>query len=729
MMNWVLSLSEVQPRHQPLVGGKCFALAQMAHAGIRVPDTLCVTTEAYERYVASTGLRERILLELSRKNFADMRWEEMWDAALRIRNMFATKPMPADLSTELVDRLVPHFRSQSVVVRSSAPGEDSANVSFAGLHESFVNVHGIERILEHIRLVWASLWSDVALLYRQELGLDVGSSTMGVAVQEIIRGDRSGVAFSRSPTESSEAVIEAVHGLNQGLVDGTVEPDRWILDRATGEVLSHTAAQREQLAAPGEQGVQLESVPDHLASRPPLTDAEVRDVFRRVQELEALFGGAQDVEWTWDGEDLVVLQSRPITTLGPDDQDDERRWYLSLRRSFENLKNLRHQIEGELIPEMIHEANQLAAQPVAPLSDEGLAAEIERRQAIYENWINVYWAEFIPFAHGIRLFGQVYNDALHPDDPYEFMDLLAATEMASLERNRALERMAALVRANPRLAARLRVRELAEIDEEFREFMDGFVERFGDLSCAITGGSRCEKTPDALIKILLEMAVHPPASTKMTVRDVEVLREDYLAQFQGPEKTQAEELLDLARASYRLRDDDNIYLGKIEAEVLAGVQEGRRRLREEGWPDVDSFDVDDVVGALGDSSYVRKVKPDEEKSDAFEMRARQLVGQPAGPGVARGPARVILSPADLASFEHGDVLVCDAVDPNMTFVVPLAAGVVERRGGMLIHGAIIAREYGLPCVTGVPDAVTFIHTGDTITVDGYLGIVTLDHRE
>ena len=66
-----------------------------------------------------------------------------------------------------------------------------------------------------------------------------------------------------------------------------------------------------------------------------------------------------------------------------------------------------------------------------------------------------------------------------------------------------------------------------------------------------------------------------------------------------------------------------------------------------------------------------------------------------------------------------------AVDPNMTFVVPLAADVVERRGGMLIHGAIIAREYGLPCVTGIPDATTLIRTGDQITVDGFLGIVTI----
>jgi pyruvate,water dikinase len=101
------------------------------------------------------------------------------------------------------------------------------------------------------------------------------------------------------------------------------------------------------------------------------------------------------------------------------------------------------------------------------------------------------------------------------------------------------------------------------------------------------------------------------------------------------------------------------------------------------------------------------------------------VGQPAGPGLSRGNARVIRHHLDLQDFKNAEILVCDSVDPNMTFVIPLAAGVVERRGGMLIHGAIIAREYGLPCVTGIPDATSLIRTGDEITVDGYLGIVTI----
>jgi pyruvate,water dikinase len=102
------------------------------------------------------------------------------------------------------------------------------------------------------------------------------------------------------------------------------------------------------------------------------------------------------------------------------------------------------------------------------------------------------------------------------------------------------------------------------------------------------------------------------------------------------------------------------------------------------------------------------------------------VGQPAGPGIARGRARIVGSARDAVDFKDQEILVCDAIDPNMTFIVPLAAGVVERRGGMLIHGAIIAREYGLPCVTGVPAAVDSIRTGDVITVDGYLGIVTVE---
>jgi pyruvate,water dikinase len=726
-MRWIVPLAQVVEEDRPRVGGKCYALAMMARDGFKIPEAVCVTTHAYDQYVGSSGLRERILLELSRKDFKDMRWEEIWDAALRIRSMFLNKPMAGDLHISLKAFLQNRFGEGPVVVRSSAPGEDSAGASFAGLHESYVNIRGGEAILEHIRLVWASLWSDAALLYRQELGLDVARSSMAVLVQEIIVGERSGVAFSTNPTEPARALLESVHGLNQGLVDGTVEPDRWVLDRVTGRIVSHTPAPRDQYVVCTPDGVRLAALPANLSGAAPLRPEETSRVLEIAMRAEKLFGAPQDVEWTFREGTLWVLQSRPITTVSSDDPEDKRAWYLTLRRSFDNLKVLRNKIENELIPAMMEEAAQLAAIDLQQLSDRDLAADIRKRADIVNQWTTVYWEEFIPFAHGVRLFGQVYNDAMRPEDPYEFMDLLAATGMESIARNQMLEELATRLRNDASLCQRLQSGDSSSIDAEFQGLLDAFITRYGDLSCSVTGASQCRQGPEAIIGVVLEMAAHPPAPVRHETSNVDTLRRKFLEHFEAEQQAQALELLELARKSYQLRDDDNIHLGRIEAQRQAAVNEAERRVRERSVSGVDSRSEAELLQAFS----VPGAAPEKAAAQQalvvgdFKMRPRQLIGQPAGPGIARGTARVLTDAADLTRFKYGEVLVCDAIDPNMTFVVPLAAAVVERRGGMLIHGAIIAREYGLPCVTGVPDATSLIQTGDLLTVDGYLGIITV----
>jgi pyruvate,water dikinase len=207
-----------------------------------------------------------------------------------------------------------------------------------------------------------------------------------------------------------------------------------------------------------------------------------------------------------------------------------------------------------------------------------------------------------------------------------------------------------------------------------------------------------------------------------------ILERNFFSRFEKDQKEFAAELLDLGRASYRLRDDDNIYMGKIQAQIVAAAEEGKRRLRAKGRVLPFQAEGMEVAGALKDPHYrFKKESPAgiKGKKENAEIRSRQLVGQPAGPGIAAGTARVILRAEDLFAFRPGEILVCDAIEPNMTFVVPMAAGIVERRGGMLIHGAIIAREYGIPCVTGIPDATSLIPNGTRVTVDGYLGIVTI----
>ncbi|MFZ0450431.1 MAG: PEP/pyruvate-binding domain-containing protein [Desulfatiglandaceae bacterium] len=723
-MKRILSAEEIQSGDRNRVGGKGYALSLLAQSGFRIPRTVCITSDAYREYVSRTGLRERILLELHRKDFKEMRWEEIWDCATRIRNMFLVKPLPEDLALEIRDNIGRLLGERTVAVRSSAPGEDDAHSSFAGLHESFVNVTGAESILKHIRMVWASLWSDAALLYRQEIGLDVEESSMAVVVQETVVGDRSGVVFTRSPNDEDQGVVESVYGLNQGLVDGTVEPDRWIIDRSHNRIVEHTSPERKYWMVPGPNSVRLVELPGDKSARPPLSIEEVNSVFKSALNAEAFFKMPQDVEWTYEGDSLVLLQSRPITTLRSQKPEDERIWYLSLHRSFENLKRLRRKIEEELIPRMISVAESMVGTDLAQLSDRALAVEIRKRREINQKWVDIYWADFIPYAHGVRLFGQVYNDALQPTDPYEFLDLLTNTDMASLERNNMLTDLAATIRSDEHLAEELKQGDYSALDARFLSRIDEFIQKFGDLSCAVTGGKNCVLGTGPLYRLLLEMADHPSRNGVRKKKDrISRLHQNYIDSFDDDQKERAEELLELARSSYRLRDDDNIYLGRIEAQVLAAVQEARRRLEEQTGNQTPEV----LVQVLGEADFGSEdQKPSlGGKTPGFGYQARQLIGQPAGPGISSGRARVIHNHSDLADFRYGEVLVCDAVDPNVTFVIPLAAAVVERRGGMLIHGAIIAREYGLPCITGIPDATTLIQTGDEITVDGYLGIVTI----
>jgi pyruvate,water dikinase len=692
----------------------------MNQAGIFVPDTVVLTVDAYAHFLSENLLKERVTLELSRKPLEEMRWEEVWDTALRIRHMFLSHPITGPTVEMLRGLCEGRFRNRPLVVRSSAPGEDDAQSSFAGLHESFVNVRGLDAVIDRVRQVWASLWSDAALLYRREMGLDVESSAMAVIIQVMVDGNRSGVVFSRNPVDDAQGVVEAVYGLNQGLVDGTVAPDRWVFVREGRRMSHHPPENREQAVFPHGDGIRLQTLPAHLADKPPLTVREARKVFDLGMALEVLFGHGVDSEWTFEDQWLVVLQARPVTTGEGSSGADQRPWYLSLRRSFDSLQDLRRQIETEYLPEMARVADSLASVDLGRLDNDALADEIARRSEINAHWNGVYWRDFIPMAHGARLFGQVYNDRVKPESPFEFLSLLTGTDLKSLARNRRL------------LAMGERLRQMTPDDGDSPDYsdesvwkeLDAFLSDFGGTHQS--GGGPVDRSAEQalLASLLKEFARSSPekAILKPQGSNSEALKRRYLESFPESEIPFGEALLDLARASYRLRDDDNIVLGRIEAQLNAALEEARHRLAQS----TIRKGNDRLVSALGGAFGPTMARSASSASPPTNVRARQLVGQPAGVGIARGPARVVGTADDLFAFKAGEVLVCDAVDPNMTFVVPLAAAVVERRGGMLIHGAIIAREYGLPCITGVPEATGFIRTGDWLTVDGYLGIIYVD---
>lgn len=720
----ILTLFEIGEKDRPAVGGKASTLARLARQGFPVPPAICVPTHFYLKYLKETGIGEKISLELSRKDSAQMRWEEVWDCALRIRNFFLRTPMPPSLTTAVAPLLENRFGNGPVAVRSSAPGEDDAQSSFAGLHESFVNVRGCEDILLHIRLVWASLWSDSALLYRQELGLDVRTSTMAVIVQELIQGERSGVAFSMDPQNESRGIVESVWGLNQGLVDGTVEPDRWFMDRDTGEIIRHEPpSQREKSIRPLSEGIALVPLETTLADTPPLTAKDAAMVFSRTMELERYFGAPQDMEWTFRDQALYLLQARPITTLGGKEEGDRRSWYMSLRRSYENLAILGDRIENELLPAMERQTDELAARDLSLMTDGALAAETRSRMKIVEKWEKIYWDEFIPFAHGVRLFGQFYNDRFRPEDPFVFVSLLRGQNMKSTGRNRELRRLAQAVL--PYLPARSGT---VAIPEELGNDMKNFLRKFGPLP----GVTLHENDLDGLMGFLDRIGNSPLHAAKTAATPSPTTETEFLNGLPEIERTLGQQILLLARKSWKIRDDDNIYLGRIQAQLQRCLRETAKRIEVNRGKKIAGWSSEDLLTGLLDPVF-KPSPPDTDRSheepEPRTVQVRQVRGQPASPGIATGRARVIFDPGDIKGFRSGEILVCDAIDPTMTFIVPMASAIVERRGGMLIHGAIIAREYGIPCITGIPDVTAIVRTGDTLTVDGHLGLLVVTGRE
>jgi len=734
----LIPLDALRGADDQIAGGKASKLAQLTRAGFTVPKGFCLTTWAYEAFVSDAEIMTAIRMELGRKSLDDMRWEEIWDAALRIRSVFLSQPLSKQLRAAVAEGLKLFDPSTPLAIRSSAVGEDSAGHSFAGIHESIIGVRGQRAVDDAVRLVWASLWSDAALLYRQELGLDPARSRMAVVVQAMVDADCSGVAFARDPrdTRKDHAIIESVPGPCRLLVDGLVDPDRWVMNRETRSVVSWLPGQRED-----------------SDNKPLLEPQDLQAILQTVLSIEQLFSWSPDMEWTGRSDSLTVLQARPIATTVPDD-DEKRSWYLTLRPGDARLKELRQRIAGQLIPELAAAGEAFAAEQLEGLDNLQLADAIEKRSQSLAKWKKIYWDEFIPFAHGVRRLATYYNDAVQPDDPYEFVGLLRDQPLLAAQRNSVISELAEQLRSNSAVRTaveqllakhansiqwstfRDQLREREGASEEFVRRFDDLQDRFLDVTF---DNERLRDRPGPLLRNLIELSQHASLaeSHRVSPSNSSFALQEKLLSAVGPERrAEAMDVVETGRVSWRLRDDDNLLVARLDSQCLRALKVAAKRLRELGRLTGGGHLKDSHLALLvrglrepstGLITVEDRLEFEEPKPSVTPQgqAPRQLIGQPASPGLTTGVVRCICGRDDLGKFRRGEILVCDAIQPTMTHLVPLASGIIERRGGMLIHGAIIARELGIPCVNGVREATEILRNGDLVTVDGHLGLVTV----
>ncbi|MGY0002624.1 rifamycin-inactivating phosphotransferase [Micromonospora sp. I033] len=321
---YVLNFHEIDEEHVAVVGGKGANLGALSRIdGVAVPPGFCVTTAAFRRVMAETPGFDDRLRELSRLG-PDQR-EAIRALSAEIRRTVEAALIPGDLAASITGAVTRLGERAAYAVRSSATAEDLPTASFAGQHDTYLNVVGPPAILAYVSRCWASLFTERAVNYRLRNGVDHHTVHMAVVVQKMVLPQAAGVLFTADPTTSNRKVasVEATFGLGEALVSGLVNADAYkvrngvIVDRALG-------SKRLAIHALPAGGTEERAIDPERQEQPALTDAQVVRLVQLGRRIEAHFGQPQDLEWCLVDDDFQIVQSRPITTLFPVPETGDR---------------------------------------------------------------------------------------------------------------------------------------------------------------------------------------------------------------------------------------------------------------------------------------------------------------------------------------------------------------------------------------------------------------------
>jgi pyruvate,water dikinase len=350
----VQSFEQLRNTDVESVGGKNASLgemiSQLATAGVRVPTGFATTAQAFRDFLQHNKLTERIAARLAGLNVDDVR--TLAQVGDEIRSWVIDAPLQpaleADIRTQFAQLTQNDAAGLSFAVRSSATAEDLPDASFAGQQESYLNVSGIDDVLDKIKHVFASLYNDRAIAYRVHKGFTHAEVALSAGVQRMVRSDlaSSGVMFTMDTESGFDQVvfITSSYGLGETVVQGAVNPDEFyvfkptlkegkpaIIRRAMGSKLI-----KMEFTSAGEQGrVKTVDVPLEARNRYSLNDEDVSELARYAMIIEAHYGRAMDIEWGKDGVDgqLYILQARPETVKSQAKGKVEQRYALKTQGS------------------------------------------------------------------------------------------------------------------------------------------------------------------------------------------------------------------------------------------------------------------------------------------------------------------------------------------------------------------------------------------------------------
>jgi phosphohistidine swiveling domain-containing protein len=870
----VLPLGEAGDNHRSLVGGKAFNLGKMIAAGLPVPRGFCVTTTAFDHFLASCPRRTELSNLLARCSGDEI--GRIAELSREVRSCLAEARVPEVVKDAVLCAWRELGGERSFAVRSSATVEDAAGMSFAGQFESILNVRGADALLDAIKTCWLSLFSERALVYLAKQRVPAEKVRMAVLVQEMVAADHAGVVFTADPLTGAtdRFVVECVSGLGEGLVQGTVQPERVVVEKRTGRVLASPAEELRERNA------------DKSARAPLLSSATLENLCELARRTERLFSAPQDIEWAQRDGGVFLLQSRPITTKTPARTWEDRQVWTNVNTgevmpdvmtpiTWSMIQSLlgvvgsifrlvgvnirRTSLVGGLVAGRIYfNANTglaavkpfsfllketpnvvraLGGEPMEAYRQVPLTIPPEDLPDLGFRWpkyilswprifydvithffrrpVFAYMARFktrtdelvradlgamstpeltrfcvrlfregfkdwdflyvLPQAAALPVFQKACRDWL--GEPDLTLRLFAALGgMPDAEAGLALWRLAALAHADSDTEAAVssenswpEVRATLCRAEHGRKFLtawDVFMTGHGhhcrgELELF---NARWSETPDYILGLvrgyLRSMGRSDPLENQRRLADErERLTVQCRARLKNPIKRwifsrslrRAQELA----VNRELWKSFGIQLIAFMRRVLLALGQ---RLHEQGSlscrDDIFFLEISEIEPVATGSApfdwrerielrrreYEKNLKltpppvvigrfdPNARGWPVANAGAKLLEGIPVSPGIVTGPARVILRTDEHEQVLPDEILIAPFTDPAWSTYFITAAGVVMEQGGILSHGSIVAREYGLPAVTNVASATRVIRTGDLVQVDGNGGCVSVLKR-
>ena len=316
----LLWFTEIGSGDLALAGGKGANLGEMTQRGAPVPPGFVVSVVSYEKFLADNGLDVRLAEILA--GIDVYRTAGLVEVARAAQQAILSAPMPPDLATEIAEAYR-ELGEGLVAVRSSATAEDLPDASFAGQQRTYLNVEGIDQVLETVKGCWASLFEARAIFYRAEQKFNQLGVGIAVPVQRMVQSEISGVMFTAEPNRSdrTKVFIEAVYGLGESVVSGAVTPDSYLIQKDGLEILEKRLVPQSRMLTRNPDSAGAEDlnhevdVPAEQARSYKLKDTQIAEIAQYGLTLEEAYSHPQDIEWAIEDDTFYITQTRPITTL------------------------------------------------------------------------------------------------------------------------------------------------------------------------------------------------------------------------------------------------------------------------------------------------------------------------------------------------------------------------------------------------------------------------------